>query len=124
MLENDAFGDRHPLTSLTPPQLPHLRPYHYAISTTLSNPTPLHSTPPYPAHPGRWSQFTFLLLLSDGYQGGETIFYPPELPPAAVRTPKGAALCFPHGGHPLHSRHAGGLVESGLKYMIRTGTDH
>jgi hypothetical protein len=37
-----------------------------------------------------------------------------------VRTPKGAALLFPHGGHPDHCVHGGELVSSGAKYMVRT----
>ena len=37
-----------------------------------------------------------------------------------MRTPKGAALCFPHGGHPLHRLHAGEQLHSGIKYMVRT----
>ena len=114
-------------------------------------------------YPGeRWSQFTFLLLLTEGYSGGRTIFYPTEeqqqqsgnagnagnagssqdqlldelndvveIDPAtrsvAVRTPMGAALCFPHGGHPDHAKHAGELVQQMMggaqdkqKIMIRT----
>ena len=48
--------------------------------------------------------------------------YPRARVPGAVpvRTPCGAALCFPHGGHPLHARHAGEEVTSGRKYMART----
>ena len=67
---------------------------------------------------------TFLLLLSDGYPGGRTLLYPPRTgaPPreVAVRTRKGAALCFPHGEHPLHCLHAGERVGAGRKYVIRT----
>jgi len=76
------------------------------------------------AYGDRWSQLTFLLLLSDGYEGGRTIFHVPqagaEARQIAVRTPKGAALCFPHGVHPLHCLHAGERVDAGRKYMIRT----
>ena len=73
----------------------------------------------------RWSQFTFLMLLSDEYEGGATIFHDLRSPhgsaeTVAVRTPAGGALCFPHGGHPQHRRHAGELVTGGLKYMIRS----
>ena len=112
-------------------------------------------------YPGeRWSQFTFLLLLTEGYSGGRTIFYPteqqqqqqqsgnagnagsqdkvldelkdvveidPDTKSVAVRTPMGAALCFPHGGHPDHAKHAGELVQQMMggaqdkqKIMIRT----
>ena len=92
----------------------------------------------------RWSQLTFLILLSDGYEGGRTLFScgggaaaaeaPVPLPSnvsrlghdgsgndvVAVRTGKGSVLCFPHGGHPLHLLHAGERVDSGTKYMVRT----
>eukprot|EP01063_Lacrimia_lanifica_P003852 TRINITY_DN12126_c0_g1_i1.p1 TRINITY_DN12126_c0_g1~~TRINITY_DN12126_c0_g1_i1.p1 ORF type:complete len:276 (+),score=63.12 TRINITY_DN12126_c0_g1_i1:102-929(+) len=74
------------------------------------------------AYPGeRWSQFTFLLLLSDDYDGGCTEFHVGQgTAPIRVRTPRGAALCFPHGGHPLHALHAGEEVTRGRKYMVRT----
>ncbi len=76
------------------------------------------------AYGDRWSQMTFLLLLSDGYEGGRTVFYVPRNgatpDEVAVRTPLGAALCFPHGSHPLQYLHAGEPVISGQKYMIRT----
>jgi len=112
-------------------------------------------------YPGKlWSQYTFLLLLTDNYNGGRTIFYPEGMmeegmkmrteeevtkfkdvvdvngEAVAVRTPRGAALCFPHGGHPDHAKHAGEMVEqvlngtssssssssssAGQKIMIRT----
>ena len=67
----------------------------------------------------RWSQYTFLLLLSGDYEGGRTVFMV-DGKQNAVRTPQGGALCFPHGGHPLHAVHAGELVTSGHKYMVRT----
>ena len=67
----------------------------------------------------RWSHYTFLILLSDGYTGGRTLFKTAS-GTIAVRTPKGAVLCFPHGGHPLHLLHAGELLDVGTKYMIRT----
>jgi hypothetical protein len=78
------------------------------------------------AFPGeRWSQLTFLLLLTDGFEGGRTLFEVGGADGGAaevvgVRTPLGGALCFPHGGHPQHVRHAGEEVESGEKFMIRT----
>ena len=69
----------------------------------------------------RWSQYTFLLLLSGEYEGGRTIFLADRDGKGnAVRTPQGAALCFPHGGHPMHTLHAGEKVESGHKYMVRS----
>ena len=75
------------------------------------------------AYRDRWSQLTFLVLLSDGYAGGRTIFHVDmdgEIRDVAVKTPKGGVLIFPHGGHPLHQMHSGELVEGGEKYMIRT----
>lgn len=32
----------------------------------------------------------------------------------------GAALCFPHGGHPQQCLHEGAPLVHGHKYMIRT----
>ncbi|MHC8508655.1 MAG: prolyl hydroxylase family protein [Rhodospirillales bacterium] len=74
------------------------------------------------------SWFTLLLFLSDGYEGGGTRFYipagagEPGAPPVevSVKTPKGWALVFPHGHHPLHCLHAGEPVISGAKDIIRT----
>ena len=70
----------------------------------------------------RWSQLTFLLFLSDDFEGGHTRFYPDGLEGEAFpgRTPLGSALCFPHGGHPQQSIHAGETVRRGIKYIIRT----
>ena len=80
------------------------------------------------AYGDRISQMTMLLFLSDGYTGGRTLFYVREpggtsgggAEAVGVATPKGAALCFPHGLHPLHCLHAGEPVSSGTKYIIRT----
>ena len=84
------------------------------------------------AHPGLLSQYSYLIFLSDGYEGGRTEFLvsrsDPTRPAARqddvetvqVRTPKGAVLCFPHGHHPLHCVHSSEPIQSGLKYIIRT----
>lgn len=84
------------------------------------------------AYPDRWSQLSCLLFLSDGYVGGKTRFYANRADPSRplqrpddahivdVRTPRGAALCFPHGTHPRHCLHSSAPVESGSKYIIRT----
>ncbi len=84
------------------------------------------------AYPDRWSQLSCLLFLSDDYRGGETRFFtsrtdpsrPAQRPDDAnqvdVRTPLGAALCFPHGTHPRHCLHASAPIESGTKYIIRS----
>ena len=84
------------------------------------------------AYPDRWSQLTFLLFLSENYTGGATRFYvskndptrPARDPDTAdmieVRTPLGAALCFPHGMHPQHCMHSSQQITAGTKYIIRT----
>lgn len=80
----------------------------------------------------RWSQLSFVAFLSDAYAGGSTCFYvsaadatrPARQGEAAievpVRTPLGAALCFPHGTHPLHCLHSSEPIRDGTKYIIRT----
>ena len=84
------------------------------------------------AYPDRWCQLSFLLFLSDQYEGGNTQFYVNKDNPAQparqhdraivinVRTAMGAALCFPHGMHPLHCLHSSEEIVSGTKYIIRS----
>jgi len=84
------------------------------------------------AYSDRWSQFSFLLFLSENYAGGATRFYLSRDNPARpasnpgdaividVRTPIGGALCFPHGVHPLHCMHASQEITAGVKYIIRS----
>jgi len=71
------------------------------------------------AYPDRWSQLSFLLFLSGGYEGGATRFHVGDNT-VDLRTPLGAALCFPHGTHPLHCVHSSTPIESGTKYIIRS----
>lgn len=71
----------------------------------------------------RYSQMTFLILLTEDFEGGETQFIvnnhgTKEL--VNIRTPKGGVLCFPHGLHPLHCLHSSNTLTSGIKYIIRT----
>ena len=80
----------------------------------------------------RWSMYTFLILLSDDFIGGNTQFTVSSDDPAqparhhsradivSVRTPSGSVLCFPHGTHPLHCLHGSAPILSGTKYIIRT----
>lgn len=80
----------------------------------------------------RWSQLSFLLFLSDDFEGGATQFYVNRNDPGQparqnedfnivnVRTPLGGALCFPHGMHPLHCLHSSDEIISGTKYIIRS----
>lgn len=80
----------------------------------------------------RWSQLSFVAFLSEGYTGGRTTFYVSAADPArpahagedareiSIATPLGAALCFPHGLHPLHCLHASETIGEGTKYIIRS----
>lgn len=81
------------------------------------------------AWPDRFSQLTFLLFLADGYAGGATRFYLDRraalrrLEDAQyidLRTPRGGALCFPHGTHPQHCLHASTAITAGTKYILRS----
>jgi len=84
------------------------------------------------AYDDRWSQLSFLLFLSDGYEGGATRFQVSKADPRRpaprageassvdVRTPLGGALCFPHGMHPLHCVHGSQPISAGTKYIIRS----
>ena len=80
----------------------------------------------------RYSIFSLVIFLSDGFEGGRTEFYlNPDDPFQAaldtesaeiikVATPRGAAICFPHGGHPWHRVHSSEIITRGVKYIIRT----
>lgn len=80
----------------------------------------------------RYSYLTFLILLSDNFEGGATQFWVnadnPTQPAKRgdnvqhvnVKTPAGSVLCFPHGLHPLHCIHSSEPIYKGTKYIIRT----
>ncbi|CAE7041464.1 unnamed protein product [Symbiodinium sp. CCMP2592] len=68
----------------------------------------------------RYSQLTFLILLTDDYEGGATRFFLEDDSSVAVRTPRGGVLVFPHGYHPDSPLHEGSPIHSGVKYIIRT----
>ncbi|MGR6871640.1 oxidoreductase [Pseudomonas sp. HK3] len=80
----------------------------------------------------RFSQMTFLIFLTEDFEGGNTQFIvnkdDPLLPAkyngstktVDVRTPTGGVLCFPHGMHPLHRLHSSQEIHSGIKYIIRS----
>ncbi|MFT6925685.1 MAG: putative 2-oxoglutarate/Fe(II)-dependent dioxygenase YbiX [Psychromonas sp.] len=80
----------------------------------------------------RYSQLTFLILLTEDFEGGATRFLVnadhPDKPAKRgdnvrqidVRTPAGSVLCFPHGMHPLHCIHSSEPILSGVKYIIRS----
>lgn len=80
----------------------------------------------------RYSLYTFLIFLSEDFNGGATQFLVDEKDPTrparnpneailkGVRTPVGGVLCFPHGTHPLHCLHSSETITEGVKYIIRT----
>ncbi len=70
----------------------------------------------------RFSQMTFLLFLSDDFEGGATEFLVDKKSRkfVSVRTPKGGVLCFPHGMNPMHCLHSSQEIISGIKYIIRS----
>lgn len=76
------------------------------------------------AYEDRYSQMTFLILLSEDFQGGDTQFFlnkeVGDKEQVNIRTPAGGVLCFPHGHHPLHCLHSSETVTQGTKYIIRT----
>ena len=84
------------------------------------------------AYPDRWSKMTFLVLLSEDFEGGATQFwvnkedpgkpahYEREANKIDIRTPAGSVLCFPHGRHPMHCLHSSEQITKGVKYIIRT----
>ncbi|MBE9399714.1 2OG-Fe(II) oxygenase [Pontibacterium sp. N1Y112] len=84
------------------------------------------------AYPDRWSKMTFLVLLSEDFEGGSTQFWVNKDDPSKpgytekdslkvdIRTPAGSVLCFPHGRHPMHCLHSSEEILKGTKYIIRT----
>ncbi|QUM77349.1 2OG-Fe(II) oxygenase [Moritella sp. 24] len=84
------------------------------------------------AYGDRFSQMTFLILLSEYFDGGATRFLVnandtrqparrgDSVAEVDIRTPAGSVLCFPHGMHPLHCIHSSEPIYSGIKYIIRT----
>ncbi|WP_338517161.1 oxidoreductase [Alteromonas gracilis] len=84
------------------------------------------------AYSDRYSKMTFLILLNDDFEGGETQFLVNADKPGEparrgdkqahvnVRTPTGGVLLFPHGRHPLHCLHSSTPITKGVKYIIRT----
>lgn len=80
----------------------------------------------------RFSQMTFLILLSEDFDGGATRFLVnandssqparrgDQITEVDIRTPAGSVLCFPHGMHPLHCIHSSEPIYKGVKYIIRT----
>ena len=84
------------------------------------------------AYHDRISQMTFLILLSEDFNGGATRFLVnagnPNKPAEGsdgikeidILTPAGGVLCFPHGMHPMNCIHSSEPIYDGIKYIIRT----
>lgn len=84
------------------------------------------------AYGDRFSQMTFLILLTEDFDGGATRFLVnandssrparrgDKVTEVDIRTPAGSVLCFPHGMHPLHCIHSSEPIYKGVKYIIRT----
>ncbi|MCG6200642.1 prolyl hydroxylase family protein [Psychromonas antarctica] len=80
----------------------------------------------------RFSQMTFLILLTEDFTGGATRFLVnatnsdqparrgDDVKEIDIRTTAGSILCFPHGLHPLHCIHSSEPIYKGVKYIIRT----
>ena len=77
------------------------------------------------------SRLTFLIYLTEGFDGGSTTFYtatpgePGVISARGVQPQLGAALCFPHGDAENSPIHEGSAVRVGaggeqFKYIIRT----
>ena len=77
------------------------------------------------------SRLTFLIYLTEGFDGGSTTFYtatpgePGVISARGVQPQLGAALCFPHGDAENSPIHEGSAVRAGVggeqfKYIIRT----
>ena len=77
------------------------------------------------------SRLTFLIYLTEGFNGGATTFYtatqhePGVLSARGVVPQRGAVLCFPHGEAEESPVHEGSAVDASLggekyKYVIRT----
>jgi hypothetical protein len=67
----------------------------------------------------RFSKMTFLIFLSDDFEGGKTQFLV-NGDAINITTPKGAVLCFPHGIDPRHCVHSSAPIIEGIKYIIRS----
>jgi hypothetical protein len=84
------------------------------------------------AYPDRYSEMTFLMFLSEDFEGGATRFrvngndpYQPvgrhaPIKDIDIRTSAGSILCFPHGMHPLHRVHSSVPITHGTKYIARS----
>ena len=75
----------------------------------------------------RRSKLTFLMYLNDGFQGGGTTFYLPDLESEgggvvrrAVQPVRGGCLVFPQGNVASLVHEGAEVVGGGPKYVVRT----
>lgn len=72
------------------------------------------------------SRYTFIVYLSDDFEGGATTFFVPQvgvegtLQARPVQPRRGFATVFPHGETAVPLLHEGSPVISGTKYLLRT----
>lgn len=96
-----------PIADFTPVGLNEMfRIYRYEMGEQFNK----HRDGAYKRNAIEHSIFTFIIYLNDDFEGGETAF-----DKFSVQPEPGMALCF---HHPL--RHKGNMVESGIKYALRT----
>ncbi|PRP96315.1 prolyl hydroxylase family protein [Enhygromyxa salina] len=107
--DTEMYGKAFPLTGLNE----RLRFYRYAPGQRFA----LHRDGHYTRPDGsERSRLSLLVYLNEDFEGGQTLFFgagTSELDRAVPRT--GRVLVFPHGMY-----HEGGIVERGLKYVLRT----
>uniref|UniRef100_A0A7S0HD04 Fe2OG dioxygenase domain-containing protein n=1 Tax=Hanusia phi TaxID=3032 RepID=A0A7S0HD04_9CRYP len=73
----------------------------------------------------RWSRLTFVIYLTEDFEGGCTTFFTPAriegcLELRGVEPRQGSVLCFPHGDTAESLVHEGSEVFRGVKYIVRT----
>ncbi|ELR20691.1 prolyl 4hydroxylase, alpha subunit [Acanthamoeba castellanii str. Neff] len=71
----------------------------------------------YMLEPWDRSLLTFIVYLTDDFEGGGTMFYPKLF---EVRPVKGMACIFFHGEHERSPEHEGMVVTKGRKYVLRS----
>jgi hypothetical protein len=75
----------------------------------------------YPRNNWDMSILTFIVYLTDDFEGGHTTFFPyGSRQSVAVKPVRGMACVFQHGESPLSPEHEGSVVHGGRKYVLRS----
>jgi len=74
----------------------------------------------FPRSKTEMSHLTFIVYLSDGFEGGQTTFYLRSGKQVKVDPVSGTALVFWHGSHHLSPEHEGSACKNGNKYVLRS----